>query len=283
MKRFKHLKPVIALLIALCFGTNAHAFVSPKRVVIEDRQSARAITIFNSSNKPMVYTFEWKSRAQMPDGKRRNLDEGETVEGYRPAHDYLLFSPRKVVIPPGKFQKVRLLARRENNMEEGEYHSHLLIKPEPLETKKRQEQQKDPNAQDLSQPSVGGKIEVRTFMSIPVFLHHGETKIDFNISDVALSKHENGMDQIDFVINNNSTRSFYSKNEIQCEKADGSQEILKGGTSYVYSEGKSIPAMILFKKDYPTIDECQGVTLLISAHNDFEFKRNEPIQTAKIK
>lgn len=285
MSKNKTLTTFLILIGALTLSSAASAFVSPKRVMIEDRQSSRAITLFNSSNRPMVYTFEWERRVQLPDGTRKKLKDGETLEGYRPADEMLFYSPRQVVVPPGKFQVVRLLAKRPSNIEEGEYHSHLLIKPEPLAQKRAQEESKSAEDSENNPPkSVGGGMSVRTFMSIPIFVRHGTTNIDFAVRDVTLSKDQKtGRDRLDFVIDNNSTRSFYSKNTLECTKADGTVETINAGADRVYNESVTVPANYVLGVNQPALDQCEGLTLNIGAQSDFEYKANQPIQSVKIR
>lgn len=285
----KHLLKFGALFIGLIYAGNAHAFISPKRVVFSKNDTSRAITVFNNSNEPMVYTFDWERRVQFPDGKRKKLAEGEVAPaGYNPADDYLIFSPRKVVINPGKFQTIRLMARRKGDMPDGEYHSHFRAKPEKLSEKKAEEQGKtiDEGTKSVApdeKGSLSGQISMRAYMSIPIFLRKGDTQIDFTVSDARLGKTEKGDDAINYTINNNSTRSFHSNSQLLCSKSDGTEEKIRLSTKRVYNEGIKIPVIdeAISLPEGLDLKQCNGLKLAIGAMHDPDYK--EPIKMVTLR
>ena len=120
---------------AICMVFESHAaFVSPTKVFIHDGRTSASVSIANTSDETLVYTFEWERRARSKDGKGMHLlQDGETFEGYRPADPYLVYSPRRVVVEPGETQRVRVFARRSKDMPPGEYRSHLKITADNVE------------------------------------------------------------------------------------------------------------------------------------------------------
>lgn len=277
MNHVKIKKTALTLSIAagmLLPSTKSHAdYFLPKIVMIEHGARAATISIFNQSNYDKVYTFGWERRVQLPDGKRLKLDEGQTVEGYRPADDYLIYSPRQVVVPAGQSQKVRLLARRTADMLEGEYHSHFKISPDRLGEKPPPE---------VNQ-GFGGVIELKTEFSLPVFLRHGKTNVDFEYQNIRTFEKE-GRDHIGFTVLNNSTRSVHTNNLLECKIGDKTHQVVNALVR-IYSESKSFPKELAFKKKEgtPKLSECESATLTVSAIRDFQHKRNAPLKTYKIK
>lgn len=267
--RFRLFSQGICFLTALLLPSLAYAtFVTPKRVNIPHGRRAAAITVFNSREEPMVFTFEWERRAQLPGGDVVLLEEGQDVPGYRPVHDMLVLSPRRVVLQPGEQQKIRILARRPADLEKGEYHSHLKVKSDPLQEK-------------VESIDAGGglgmSLSFRAYLSIPIFLHHGKTNIDLEYTNITPTT-KDGKDHISYVIENNSTRSLYAYLEAECTTAEGMVKIPLG-TTRVYSEGKRIERELFVTEDAPRFSSCSSMTYKVYALNDVEYKMNEPIRT----
>ncbi len=242
-------------------------FISPKRVIIADKQRAATITILNRSNKTMVYNFEWQRRAQQPNGKIKRLDEGENVAGYKPAEDYIVFSPRRVILKPGKKQRLRLLVRRPSDMAEGEYHSHFLIKADPAK-----------GEETKAKKTFGGTIDIKTYAAMPVFLRHGQTYIDLNIKDARWYKKQDH-EYISLFIENNSTRSIYALPKIECTTASGEISEISMPTIRAYPEWKG------GVKEVPlpmgtSLANCAKTMISLYGNDDFEF-RHKPV-TEKI-
>ncbi len=271
----KHISTII-LFTFLCAVTlwpaTGHAtFVSPKRVMIENNQRVAVVTINNRKDETMVYTFDWEQRAQTPDGKKLMLKEGETAPGFRPASPYFQYSPRRVVIGPKKTQKVRILVKRPADMEEGEYHSHLLIKPVPLASKV-------PDIDINMQGGMGGIMTVRANLSIPVFLRHGETHLDIKITDAYITKRD-GRDIIHASLANNSTRSAYLKPELLCfipGQEEPTRMLIQ--TTKVYVEAQTVSNDMILPKKY-SLDSCTSFKLDFSTLHDFEYKSNVYMST----
>jgi fimbrial chaperone protein len=269
MTFFKSCAPasvLIACLFTFLTASPAHAtFITPKRVMIEDRERTATITILNRTDKTMAYRFEWERRSATADGQSVLLESGETLPGYSPADELLQFSPRQVMIKPGDSQKIRILVRRPEGLAEGEYRSNLLIKPEPVG---------DQNADPGTSPGGGfsGTFKVRANISIPVFLHQGKTSVNMAVKSVSLVK-KSGRDQISLDLENNSTRSIYLKPELECSSG-GTLIVSKPlPTVRLYSQVKTLHADMNVPKDFP-LSQCSGLKLRFSALDDAEYKRN---------
>lgn len=257
------------------------SFVAPKRVMIENRQDAKSITLFNRKNEPVIYAFEWEDRAQAKDGQVMKLfdgvtKEGETIPEYKSAKDMLIFSPRQIVVQPNSSQKVRIFAKRPANLPDGEYHSHLLIKPDLLENK-------ESNPDDLK-GNLGGYVKIKSHISIPVFLRQGPSEINFDIKDYNFSTSpDDGSPLFTFTFDNKSTRSFYSRNILECVTSDGTSQDIVMGSTRVYVEGNIIPQSRKWPKTAPPLDSCNKLYLKIGALQDFEYGTKDFIKTIEIR
>lgn len=264
------------LLLSLCLTAlplKAHAtFVVPKRVMIDQGRNSGVVTIMNRTDKAYSYTFDFEDRAQGPNGENLLLKEGETTPGFKSAKDMMIMSPRQVVVQPGQSQKIRIMARRPADLPEGEYHSHLLIKPQPLAAAK---------ADQVTKNGLGGTVQVLAYVSIPIFIRTGKTKLDFNITDAQLVD-AGERKAIRLAIDNNSTRSLYGRLEVECQNADGTIRKSDISALKMYGEAKRINQDVIIPKSVEPFDNCQKRTLNIYGMQDFEYP-NKLIKSAPIR
>lgn len=186
--------------------------VSLKRIVFEGSKRSEILTIINASSKPETYRLEWL-RFKMEDGKASltSLEDGEAAPEVNFADDMIRFAPRRVTVPPGGSQQVRLLLRRPKNLKQGEYRAHLRILTE-AESRPFSEQETD-------KPAV--RLSVQPGISLPVFVRHGKLEADVSISEAKLATAENGL-EVSFRISRTGDRSVYGDFDFVCN--DGGEE-----------------------------------------------------------
>ncbi len=186
--------------------------VSLKRVVFEGSKRSEILTIINSSNRPETYRLEWL-RFKMEDGASSlaSLKEGEDASGVNFADDMIRFAPRRVTVPPGGSQQVRLLLRRPKDLEQGEYRAHLRILTEAEPTPYKE--------QTADKPAV--RLSVQPGISLPVFVRHGKLTASVSISDAKIRKDEKGL-EVSFRVSRTGDRSVYGDFDFVCN--DGGEE-----------------------------------------------------------
>lgn len=263
-KIFPKIPAVLSLLIfsaALFFGLQARgAFVTPTQVSIEDGQRAFQVVVSNQGPAPKMISMEWERRAMKEGGQLVKLQEGEAVEGYRPADPYLRFSPRRTILRPRESQKIRIIARRPSDMKQGEYHSHLLIKEDDVPMRGKKEPEPSPG-------KISGQLSVKVYTSIPVFLRHGETKIDMTLEKAALEKKQ-GKTFLNVTVSNRSTRSLYPQLKLICIPRSGEPAQKTLAAMRIYTEVRSV------ENSYPLrdfdISRCARLKAQLAGANDFE-------------
>lgn len=264
---------IIALYCAvILIATSSQSFatfISPKMIMIEANENTGTMFIVNKSTETMAYSFEWQIRAQMPNDEVLLLEsEADAPEGYRAVDPYLQFSPRRVVLKPGEGQRLRFLVRRTRDMEQGEYHSHLLVKADPLI-----DQGQNPNS--------AYAVRFKTYSAIPVFLRHGKTEIDFDILEHEFTKNEDGHNFLRLDITNRSTRTVTLNREIECTKADGNVENYTIPSLRIYTEAKRTNSPMRLPVNLP-LEECTAMNLLLKPERDFQYK-NAVIKEYRLK
>lgn len=268
--RFKKLnkKSVLGILSALLVGGmiivwaahDAYALrVSLKRVTFEGSKRSEILTIINNSATPETYRLEWL-KYRMEDGKSalRLLEEGETADDVNWADDMIRFAPRRVTVPAGGSQQVRLLLRRPKDLQEGEYRSHLRIltevPPKPFD------KSKDPNLPNI-------QLRVQPGVSLPVFVRHGKLEAQAEITNAKLSKIETGLNA-SFRLSRTGNRSVYGDFDFVCNDG-GEEKILRQLRGIaVYTETSYRDLSFDLELSDTTVANCNSVEIIYRADPD---------------
>ena len=99
------------------------------------------------------------------------------------------YSPRQVLLEPGKSQVIRLGLRKPSGLKEGEYRSHMLFRAIPIDAGTSVEQS--------VKPSSGLTVSLKAIIgiSIPVIVRHGKTAAKISIVSARLVPRQANEDQ----------------------------------------------------------------------------------------
>ena len=125
-------------LIAGAFATlavsGAHAqgdlLVAPTRVEIDGRGSAQVI-LSNIGAEEATYRVSLELRRMNTDGTLDEVAPEQVTPAEEAALEMVRFSPRRVVLPPGQPQTVRVSARPDPALPDGEYRAHMMFQALP--------------------------------------------------------------------------------------------------------------------------------------------------------
>lgn len=155
--------------------------VTPTRVVIGPNAETAQVNVLNQGSQAATIRVSVVNRHMTRDG--RLVKATESRPGERFADSMIRFAPRRFRIPPQGGQTVRILARRGQGIEDGEYRSHLTFRVEPTSS-------------EIKTQGDGGKGDSRVNIrlvpvygiTIPVIIREGETTATSRITDVALER-----------------------------------------------------------------------------------------------
>jgi hypothetical protein len=107
-------------------------------------------------------------------GAFREVQEPDSAEQF--ADTLVRFSPRRVELPPGLPQTVRLQLRLPADLPVGEYRSHLLFRAVPISA---------PEEPVTSEPIKDLQLTLRAIygVSIPIIVRHGDLAAELRLSD----------------------------------------------------------------------------------------------------
>lgn len=107
----------------------AEILVAPTRVVMENGERTKELVLVNKGTETAAYRISLQNRRMLIDGSME--DAQETLPGESFASDFIRYAPRRVILEPGAKQTIRISART-NDLDEGEYRSHLRLQSAPM-------------------------------------------------------------------------------------------------------------------------------------------------------
>lgn len=171
-----------------CFGAGqvqASLMITPTRVVMDERHRTAEVTLLNTTTSTKVYRILWQELRQTESG---GYVEIETLADDNPiASKMIQYSPRKVTIEPGKYQRIKLRLRLKGDLADGEYRSQLMMKVTDVGV--------DPESLESEVDGAHLFIIPKLSFSIPVMVRKGTndstteiTSVDLNTQNVDEAK-----------------------------------------------------------------------------------------------
>jgi len=166
----------VVALLACWVPAQADILISPQRVILSDKSRQAVISLHNPGTTERTYRLEWVERRLTDSGELVVLKEGENP---RSIAKMVRFSPRRISVPPGQTQTVRLDYRPPAGLAPGEYRSHLRIGLEP------------PAGGGGGTEVMRGEKDGMTFrinallsFAVPVFVRQGDGSVEARIAAV---------------------------------------------------------------------------------------------------
>lgn len=203
---------------AAVLSSDAYALrVTLKRVIFEGPKRTELLTIVNNTAEEQAFRLGWRMMRMTEDKSLQFVKEGDKTDDLKPAEEMIRYSPRRVVLPPGGSQQIRLMLRRPKDLAEGEYRSHFWIQPEAESVKF------DPENIKKNEKGPTVQIKMLTGMTVPVFVRNGDLSAKATITDATMTNTGNGMN-VKFTLNREGNRSLYGDMKFFC--AGGGDEKL---------------------------------------------------------
>jgi fimbrial chaperone protein len=197
----------LVLALVLLFSTQSFAslVLNPQRIVLQDRERSASLDLLNTSEEMGRYQIYFEHKYMKEDGSI--VDIANPSEGGPYAGDMIRYSPRRVDIPAGGSQTIRLAARRPKDLNDGEYLSHLVLKQIP----NKAAQSENPNSPDAQ---LNLAVQPVLKIAIPVIVRKGNSETSAHISDVKPILNEQGVEALHFTLNREGKYSLYGNVEL---------------------------------------------------------------------
>ena len=182
----------------------------PKRVVINGRRDIATIGLYNKTTNEGDYEITVQDMMMTSDGQLVGFEDGVSPEDQarvKTASPFLRYSPRRVNLRGSESQTIRMMARADNELPDGEYRSHFLALSVP----------RDDDAGFSIDDALGGEqgtaigvtIRPRFGISIPVIVRIGQTTLDVGISDAQYFTGPDGTKLVGVTLDRSGTRSAF--------------------------------------------------------------------------
>ncbi len=226
--------PCLVLVGSLLAASSALAdlMLFPTRVVFDKNQRAAQLELINNGQESTTYRVHLVNRRMNEVGE---FSAAETaLPGEQFADALLRYSPRQVVLGPGRGQTIRILLRKPADLPAGEYRSHLQFDLVPEATGASSI---DAQASKPGPGEVGVQLRALVGVSIPVIVRHGETSATVSLAGLELPKPAAGQPAMLLaVLQRSGNRSVYGDLVATFTPQGGvAQEVGKAGGVAVYT------------------------------------------------
>ncbi len=203
--------------------------ITLRRVVFEGPKRAEVITVINSGDEAVTYRLGWRHFLMTPNESLSDVNEQSLPPEIKPSKDMVKFAPRRFTLQPGASQQVRMILRMRGGVEDGEYRSHLWIRPEAkIDSLKREEVERNDK-----QGTV--KIEMLAGVTMPVIIRKGNLGAKVGITDLQASQSGDVVTG-SYKLVRDGERSTYGDLEYTCNSGVGAYKLSVSRGNAIYAE-----------------------------------------------
>ena len=173
--------------------------VAPTRVILDGSRGTEVI-LSNIGPEEATYRIGLELRRMLENGRLEPVERADANAGEEAALEMIRYAPRRITLPPGQPQAVRIAARPGADLEDGEYRVHMSLKaiPRPVDVSENVE------------PAQGVSVQLIPIygVTIPIIVRQGRLEAQVALSDPALVQGEDGPELV-VSINRSGEASAY--------------------------------------------------------------------------
>ena len=193
------------------FAKNAEIMLLPTRVVMEKNDRQGTIVIKNTGDATGNFTIELVDMKMLETGIVVPYDAGETAQFS--ATSLIHIAPKSMTLKPGETQNVRLLLRKPETLEPGEYRTHLTVtNVPPADTGLTAEQ-----AAAAGRGELVLRIQSIFGLSIPLIVRTGAVNSAATLGAIQAGD-DKGKPVLDVPIRRSGVNSVYGNIEVRSGK-----------------------------------------------------------------
>ena len=175
--------------------------ITPRRVVFEGNKRSEELNLANTGKDTAKYNVSIVDYRMREDGSFLEISQPDT--GQKFAGKYLRFFPRAVVLAPNEAQVVKIQVTKANELEPGEYRSHVYFRAVPdAKPLGEGEGKKDSSAISVRLVPIFG-------ITIPVIIRVGENSTKLMLSDLSFDQVNDTTPRLKLVLNRTGNMSVY--------------------------------------------------------------------------
>lgn len=195
---------ILVLVFVIVQFTNGMAqgnlLVTPKRVVFDGSRRSEDLNLANIGKDTATYIISFIQIRMKEDGTFEKITEPDSAQNF--ADKYLRFYPRTVTLAPNEAQTVKVQITRSNELNEGEYRSHLYFRAIPNDKPLGEETiEKD--------SSISVKLIPIFGVSIPAIIRKGSPELAVQLSDATFQMVNDTVPALKVTFNRTGNMSVY--------------------------------------------------------------------------
>ncbi len=187
LRKFTRSAAIIAAMATTAIATPVSAqgdlLVAPTRVILDGSRGTEVI-LSNIGSEEATYRIGLELRRMLENGRLVPVDKTDANDTEEAALGMIRYAPRRITLPPGQPQAVRLAARPGADLADGEYRVHMSFKAIP----------KPRSVTDEQQSSEGVSIQLIPIygVTIPIIVRHGRVEAQVAITQPRIVQGEKG-------------------------------------------------------------------------------------------
>jgi hypothetical protein len=180
-----------ALAIALLAATPAplaaqgDLLIAPTRLVLDGRRGGE-VTLSNIGAEEATYRITLELRRMTPEGELEPVEEAAANVTEQAALEMIRYAPRRVVLPPGEPQAIRITARPGAELADGEYRVHMYFSAVPKVAPIVAEEE------NAAQDGIAIRLRPIYGITMPVIIRKGEVEVTAALANPRLEQSADG-------------------------------------------------------------------------------------------
>lgn len=170
-------------LIANPIAAQGDLLVAPTRVILDGSRGTEVI-LSNIGSEEATYRIGLELRRMLENGRLVPVEKTDANATEEAALGMIRYAPRRITLPPGQPQAVRLAARPGADLADGEYRVHMSFKAIPKPRSVTEEQA----------PTEGVAIQLIPIygVTIPIIVRHGRVEAQVAINQPRIVEGDKG-------------------------------------------------------------------------------------------
>ena len=157
--------------------------VAPTRVILDGSRGTEVI-LSNIGSEEATYRIGLELRRMNEEGDLVPVETDDANSVEEASLAMIRYAPRRIALPPGQPQAVRLSARPGADLPDGEYRVHMSFKAIPRPSEVTQE--------DASAQGVTFRLIPIYGITIPIIVRHGRVEAQVALTQPSIVEGENG-------------------------------------------------------------------------------------------
>jgi P pilus assembly chaperone PapD len=187
--------------VSIQIQAQGNLLVTPRRVVFDSKKKIQELNLANTGKDTARYVISIIDIRMKEDGSFEQITEPDSGQLF--AGKQLRIFPRSVVLAPNEAQVIKVQVTKSEQLEPGEYRSHIYFRAVPSKKPLGEEEAAD-NSKEIAvrlTPVFG--------ISIPVIIRSGASDTKVNISDISLETIDQEAPKLNLKFNRTGNMSVY--------------------------------------------------------------------------